>query len=290
MTETDRPQIIMVTGQAGAGHSTALKILEDEGYSTVDNLPLALVDQLVSIEVETNDKYLAFCLDARTSGFSAQSVAGLIENLRSKFDDRVKVIHLSATRAELMRRFQSTRRHHPLAKDNIIEEAIVIDEDRMAAIYPLADISIDSTKTSPTVLRQQLLNGLNIAEKQSMSVSVMSFAYKNGLPANADYVFDMRFLRNPHWDPELRELTGEAKAVSSYVQADQGFDDFFHHLVSMSGLFLNRARKDGRAHLHFAFGCTGGKHRSVTTAHAFATWLAQEGHKVVLSHRELLEN
>ena len=135
-----------------------------------------------------------------------------------------------------MRRFQSTRRHHPLAKDNITEEAIVIDEDRMTAIYPL-NVSIDSTKTSPTVLRQQLLNGLNIAEKQSMSVSVMSFAYKNGLPANADYVFDVRFLGNPHWDPELRELTGEAKAVSSYVQADQGFDDFFHHLVSIVAYF-----------------------------------------------------
>lgn len=285
--DTDKPQIIMVTGQAGAGHSTALKILEDEGYSTVDNLPLALVDQLVSIEVETNHKYLAFCLDARTSGFSAKSVAGLIENLRSKFNQSIKVIHLSATRAELMRRFQSTRRHHPLAKDNIIEEAIVIDEERMAAIYPLADVTIDSTKTSPSALRQQLLSGLHIAEKQSLSVSVMSFAYKNGLPSNADYVFDVRFLRNPHWDPELRDLTGEARAVSSYVQADQGFDDFFYHLISMSSLFVNRARKDGRAHLQFAFGCTGGKHRSVTTACAFAKWLEQEGHKVTISHWEL---
>ena len=285
--ETDRPQIILVTGQAGSGHSTALKILEDEGYSTVDNLPLALVDQLVSIEVETDGKYLAFCLDARTSGFSAQSVAGLIENLKAKFSDTVKVIHLSATRAELMRRFQSTRRHHPLAKDNIIEEAIVIDEERMSVLQPLADITIDSTCASPSSLRQQLLNGLNIAEKQSMSVHVMSFAYKNGLPDNADYVFDVRFLRNPHWDPELRALTGEVKAVSSYVQADQGFEDFFHHLISMSNLFLDRARKDGRAHLHFAFGCTGGKHRSVTTARAFATWLEKEGHEVIMSHREL---
>ena len=285
--ETDRPQIILVTGQAGSGHSTALKILEDEGYSTVDNLPLALVDQLVSIEVETDGKYLAFCLDARTSGFSAQSVAGLIENLKAKFSDTVKVIHLSATRAELMRRFQSTRRHHPLAKDNIIEEAIVIDEERMSVLQPLADITIDSTRASPSSLRQQLLNGLNIAEKQSMSVHVMSFAYKNGLPDNADYVFDVRFLRNPHWDPELRALTGEVKAVSSYVQADEGFEDFFHHLLSMGELFLDRARKDGRAHLHFAFGCTGGKHRSVTTACAFAAWLEKEGHKVIISHREL---
>ena len=285
--DTDRPQIILVTGQAGAGHSTALKILEDEGYSTVDNLPLALVDQLVSIEVETDGKYLAFCLDARTSGFSAQSVAGLIENLKAKFHDTVKVMHLSATRAELMRRFQSTRRHHPLAKENIIEEAIMIDEERMSALRPLADITIDSTAASPSSLRQQILKGLNISEKQTMSVHVMSFAYKNGLPDNADYVFDVRFLRNPHWDPELRALTGEVKAVSSYVQADQGFEDFFHHLISMSNLFLDRARKDGRAHLHFAFGCTGGKHRSVTTARAFAAWLEKEGHEVIMSHREL---
>ena len=287
MTEVNLPSFILITGQAGAGHSTALKILEDEGYVTVDNLPMALVDQLVAIEVETGRRKLAICIDARTSGFDKVALERLITNSKSKFGDAAKVIHLSASRNELARRYQSTRRTHPLAKNNVIEEAILFDQEQMFQILPFADVAIDTTSISPTALRQALLDGLQIGDEEGITVELMSFAYKNGVPDNADYVFDVRFLRNPHWEPELREKTGEDKSVMDYITSDQGFEMFFEPLKKISELVLERARKDGRPYVRIAFGCTGGKHRSVAVSKSFALWLSKDGHNVSLVHREL---
>lgn len=281
------PSIVLITGQAGAGHSTALKILEDEGYITVDNLPLALVDQLVAIEVEMGGRDLAFCLDARTSGFDTDALTRLITNLKAKFNDNMKVVHLTASRSEITRRFLSTRRLHPLAKEHMIEEAILLDQERMSDLLPLANVAIDSTAISPTALRQALLDGLHISGQDTLTVQVISFAYKNGIPENADYVFDIRFLRNPHWEPDLRALTGQDEKVAVYVTTDQAFDRFVSHLTQMSSLILDRASRDGRPHLTFAFGCTGGKHRSVAVASVFGEWARTQGHSIQITHREL---
>lgn len=281
------PSIILITGQAGAGHSTALKILEDEGFVGVDNLPLALVDQLVAIEVEIERHNLAFSVDARTSGFDVPALQNLITNLRKKFEVGIKVVHLTASQLEIMRRYQSTRRHHPLGAHTMLEEAIAIDHERMTEIVPHADLVIDSTAISPNALRQALLGGLGMAQHNSANLRVISFAYKQGVPENADYVFDMRFLRNPHWSPALRDMTGAAQEVSSYIQLDQNFDRFFSPLTQMSAPILERALRDGRPQITFAFGCTGGKHRSVATAIAFQEWANKEGHEVTLIHREL---
>ena len=284
------PSIILITGQAGAGHSTAVKILEDEGFMSVDNMPLSLVDQLVAIEVETEGNQLVFCVDARTSGFDVAALTRLIANLRQKFDQAVKVVHLTASQLEIMRRYQSTRRQHPLSDGHMLEEAILLDQERMAQISPQADLVIDSSALSPNALRRALLGGLGMAQNDSAKVRVMSFAYKNGMPEAADYVFDMRFLRNPHWSPELREMTGAHDDVSRYVRSDQNFDVFFKNLLGMSAPILMRALRDGRPQITFAFGCTGGKHRSVATAIAFSQWAKTEGHDVSLSHRELVKD
>ncbi|MGC6517822.1 MAG: RNase adapter RapZ [Candidatus Puniceispirillaceae bacterium] len=285
--ETRSPTIVLITGQAGAGHSTALKILEDEGFVTVDNLPLALVDQLVAIEVETEGHDLAFCVDARTSGFDVTGLLRLVENLHKKFGSEAKVVHLSASRAEITRRYQSTRRHHPLAKDNVLEEAILTDQERMAQIKPHADVLIDSTAISPNALREALLQGVDMSPAENMAVRVVSFAFKQGIPTNSDYVFDVRFLRNPHWEPELRAMSGKEDKVADYIQSDEGFDMFLSHLTGMSAPIIERALKDGRALLTFSFGCTGGKHRSVASAIAFEKWLTRQGYKTELLHREL---
>lgn len=281
------PSIILISGQAGAGHSTALKILEDEGFVSVDNLPLALVDQLVAIEVETEGHDLAFCIDARTSGFDITALNRLIANMRQKFGNAFQVVHLSASQLEILRRFQSTRRHHPFAKDHTLEESIALDEARMSEIMPQADVQIDSTKLSPNALRRALLSGLGMRQGQSARVQILSFAYKHGLPESSDYVFDMRFLRNPHWSPELRSQTGEAEAVRAFIEADAHFDQFFKHLMNMAAPILASAMREGRPQVTFAFGCTGGKHRSVASAIAFEKWVKEEGHEAVLSHREL---
>ena len=286
--DQEAPSIILVTGQAGAGHSTALKILEDEGFVGVDNLPLALVDQLVALEVETQGRQLAFCVDARTSGFDVLALERLIANLHQKFGKAARVLHLTASQIEIMRRFQSTRRHHPLSKEHELEEAIALDHERMTEIAPHADLVIDSTAISPNALRQAILGGLSISQTYSANIRILSFAYKQGVPETADYVFDMRFLRNPHWSAELRAMTGEAAEVSRYVSSDQNFDSFFTNLKGMARPIIDRALYDGRPQITFAFGCTGGKHRSVATAIAFQNWAQAEGHDVSISHRELL--
>lgn len=281
------PSIILISGQAGAGHSTALKILEDEGYVSVDNMPLALVDQLVAIEVETEGHDLAFCVDARTSGFDITALNRLIQNMRQKFGAAFQVVHLSASQLEILRRFQSTRRHHPFAKDHMLEEAIALDEARMAEIMPQADVRIDSTKLSPNALRRALLSGLGMRQEQSAKVQIISFSYKQGVPEGADYVFDMRFLRNPHWSPDLRAKTGEDAGVRAFIAADEYFDQFFVNLIGMSAPILASCMRDGRPQVTFAFGCTGGKHRSVASAIAFENWVKAEGHEAMLMHREL---
>lgn len=282
-----QPSVILVLGQAGAGHSTAVKILEDEGFMSVDNMPLALVDQLVALEVETEGNDLVFCVDARTSGFDIQALQRLIENLRQKFDTAFKVVHLSATPLEILRRFQSTRRNHPLAGEHQLEEAIALDYERMSELRTLADVTINSTATSPNALRRALLNGLEIEQVNSAQIRVLSFAYKEGLPEGADYVFDMRFLRNPHWAPDLREMTGEAEEVANYVAADEHFESFCRDLKRLSVPIFKGALRDNRPQITFAFGCTGGKHRSVAMAVYFAAWAKAEGHNVSILHREL---
>ena len=282
------PSVVLITGQSGAGHSTALKILEDQNYVTVDNLPLALVDQLVAIEVETERHQLAFCVDARTSGFDPAALTRLITNLKAKFADDVKIIHMSASQSELLRRYQITRRNHPLSHSHMIEEAIALDFDRMAEIRALSDLKIDTTSISPTMLRQTILGGVGVLGHRTLTIQSVSFSYKNGVPDTADYVFDMRFLRNPHWDPQLRSLTGEDEQVQKYIQDDRQFDDFCGHLTSLLRPILDRALSDGRTQLTIAFGCTGGKHRSVTMAHWFNQWAMAEGHDAKTRHRELI--
>ena len=281
------PRVILITGQAGAGHSTTLKLLEDQGYVSVDNLPLSLVDQLVAIEVETQNKQLALCVDSRTSGFEPQAILRLIDNLTTKFSDEFKHVHLTASEPELIRRYQSTRRAHPLAGDYPIEQAIALDHERMDNVRAVANVIIDSTAISPMALRTALLSGLAIELAEKLSVRLISFGYKSGLPEAADYVFDTRFLRNPHWDHALRSMTGKDEDVFTYIASDQGFDILFKGLQAMVPHILERAIQDARPQLSFAFGCTGGRHRSVACAEHFAQWLKKEGHHVVMDHREL---
>ena len=292
MTETSNkmkapPRVILITGQAGAGHSTTLKLLEDQGYISVDNLPLSLVDQLVAIEVETQGKQLAVCVDSRTSGFEPQAILRLIDNLTTKFADEFKHVHLTASAPELLRRYQSTRRAHPLAGDYAIEEAIALDQERMDAVRVVANVIIDSTAISPMALRTALLGGLGIELVDRLSVRLISFGFKSGLPEAADYVFDVRFLRNPHWDQGLRSLTGRDEDVFTYIASDAGFEVFFKGLSAMVPHILEKAILDARPQLSFAFGCTGGRHRSVACAEYFAKWLEKEGHIVTIDHREL---
>jgi len=281
-------QLVIVIGQSGSGHSTALDILEDAEFTAVDNLPLALVDQLVALSVETEKTELAIGVDLRTAGFEPETIVRLVTNLKSSMQDRCQLVLIEATTEELLRRYKATRRRHPMAEQtDSLEQAIELDRKSLAAVSHLADIHIDSTGRAPADFRRELLSRLGLSDEDKVLITAQSFSYKKGLPESADYVFDMRFLDNPHWQFELRAKTGRDQDVKTFVEADPRFKPFMDKLTDMIENTLPTQTGDGRPHLTIAFGCTGGKHRSVVAAEWFARWAETLPIPVSVFHREI---
>ena len=281
-------ELVVVFGQSGAGLSTALDILEDVGFNSVDNLPLALVDQLVSLSVETEHKKLAIGVDLRTSGIDAASMIRLADNVKQRIGARCQFVLVEASADELIKRYQATRRRHPLLIDqNNLQEAIATDRAFMRDIAHIADIVIDSTEMAPTGFRAILLSRLGITPEQTVILTIMSFSYRKGLPDTADFIFDMRFLNNPHWQPQLRAMTGCDKEVIDYVCRDDSFLPFMEHVAQIVSSVLGRLDDEGRPHLTFGFGCTGGKHRSVSAAEWLSAWAENNAIPYQVIHREL---
>ena len=284
----DAVQLVIVIGQSGSGHSTALDILEDADFTAVDNLPLALVDQLVALSVETEKSKLAIGVDLRTAGFDPETIIRLVTNVKSSLQERCQVVLIEATTAELLRRYKATRRRHPMAEQtDTLEQAIELDKASLSAVRHLADIHLDSTGRAPADFRRELLARLGLSDEDKVQLTAQSFSYKKGLPESADYVFDMRFLHNPHWQFELRAKTGLDDDVQSYVQTDPRFQLFMDKVTEMIAGTLPSETGDGRPHLTIAFGCTGGKHRSVVCAEWFAKWAMAQSLSVSVFHREL---
>lgn len=280
--------LVIVIGQSGSGHSTALNCLEDAGFSAVDNLPLALVDQLVGLVVETEKKQLAIGVDLRTSGFDLDAIARLVENLKDRLQDRCQIVLTRAKRAELVRRYQATRRRHPLQDSyGDLAEAIEADKQLVTQISHLADIEIDSTDYSPAEFCSALLAGLGIANEQAAPLTIMSFSYRRGLPQGADFIFDTRFLSNPHWQAKLRDKTGLDEDVQDFIMMDEHFLPYMQRVAKILEGIFPRLRQDGRAQVVIGFGCTGGRHRSVTAALWFAKWAKAEEIETLVLHREL---
>ena len=283
-------RLVLVTGLAGAGYSTALGILQDKGYLAVDNLPMALIDQLVGLEVEAAGKKVAVSIDGRTSGFDASKLRSLMEDFRGRLGDRVRMVYLAASRDELFRRYNATRRHHPLSTSGEAEgldEALELDSQRMAPLNPIADASIDTSGTSPSDFRRTLLEAIGEAAAEPLPVRVQSFSYRMGVPADADLVLDMRFLENPHWAPGLAGKTGLDKEVQAFIRSDPAFKDGIAHIGKFLALVLPRFSAEGRPQLSIATGCTGGRHRSVFAALELAGMLEKMGHPVPLLHRDV---
>ena len=281
-------QLVIVIGQSGSGHSTALDILEDAEFTAVDNLPLALVDQLVALSVETENTKLAIGVDLRTAGFDPETIVRLVTNLKSSMQDRCQVVLIEATTEELLRRYKATRRRHPMAEHtDSLEQAIDLDRSSLAAVTHLADIHIDSTGRAPADFRRELLARLGLGDEDKVQLTAQSFSYKKGLPESADYVFDMRFLNNPHWQFELRTKTGLDQDVQAFVEADPRFQPFMDKVTEMIAGTLPSQTGDGRPHVTIAFGCTGGKHRSVVCAEWFSNWADAHNLSVSVFHREI---
>ena len=280
-------RIIVVIGPSGAGKSTALNALEDAGFSAVDNMPLSLIDQYIALEVEIAKRRIVLAVDMRTTGFEKKVVKGLIQNLKSKFMDACQIVYIHAHPSEIIKRYQTTRRHHPLVNAGNLNEAIEIDFAAMDGLDAFADIILDSTDSDPSGFRAILLSRLGLPALNPVPLSISSFSFRKGVPEAVDYVFDTRFLNNPHWQEELRHLTGIDRKVQDFVQADIGFQSFMSNVIQIIELVLPALQRTGRPQLGVAFGCTGGRHRSVTSAKYLASWATEKQIKHVLEHLEL---
>ena len=286
MTDRDA-RLIVVTGASGAGLSTALKILEDSAVKAVDNLPLAMIDDLVDIELGKGGRSLAVGFDARTTGFSPDAARTLVERLRGAFDKRFTLVFIEASRDDLMRRFNATRRQHPLGEGLDLAAAVKADLARMADLAPLADIRLDTSGARPADLRLQLLAGLGIEALAPVQVRVLSFSYRRRIPEFSDIVMDMRFADNPYWQHGLAGRDGRDKKVAAFLDGDKSAAAVMADFKSMLDRMLPRVSHEGRPVLSIAFGCTGGRHRSVWAAEKAAGWLREAGHGVEVVHRDI---
>lgn len=281
-----RGRVVLVTGLSGAGMSVALKALEDLGYEAVDNLRLSLVPALIQ-QADPKRRPLALVIDSRTRDFSAQAFLDELAELQARDDLDVRLVFLDCGDEVLQRRFTETRRRHPLAVDRTVPDGI---QRERALLFPLkehADLTIDTTQLSIHDLRRILSGNFQRDAQAALQVFVTSFSFRLGLPREADLVFDVRFLTNPHYDPALRPLTGLDPAVAARVESDADFPAFFRNLTELLRPLLPRYNQEGKSYLTIAIGCTGGKHRSVFVAERLAAWLADLGIRVNLSHREL---
>ncbi|MFD1624599.1 RNase adapter RapZ [Azospirillum griseum] len=279
-------RIVLVTGLSGAGMSVALKALEDLGYEAVDNLRLSLVPALLQ-QADPRRRPLALVIDSRTRDFSAQSFLDEVTALRATTDLDVRLVFLDCGDEVLQRRFTETRRRHPLAEDRTVPDGIARERTLLHPLKEQADVTIDTTQLSIHDLRRILSGHFQRDAQAALQVFVTSFSFRLGLPREADLVFDVRFLTNPHYDPALRPLTGLDPAVAARVAGDGDFPAFFEHLTGLLRPLLPRYVQEGKSYLTIAIGCTGGKHRSVFVAERLAAWLKELGVRVNLNHREL---
>ncbi|MGB1548702.1 MAG: RNase adapter RapZ, partial [Alphaproteobacteria bacterium] len=230
---------------------------------------------------------LAVGIDVRTRDFNVENVLEGIESLSAFKDLKLQLIFLDCDDEVLVRRYEETRRRHPVGGERPVLDGIAHERQLLAALRERADFVFNTTKLSPWELRQLLKEAFGDEGAGETLLFLTSFAYANGLPREADLVFDVRFLNNPHYDPALRPLTGRDKEVGDYVSADPGFDSFFDSLTQMLGLLLPRFEKEGKSYLTIAVGCTGGKHRSVFITEKLRDWLEGQGKRVSVRHRDL---
>lgn len=286
MSEEKPPRpVILLTGMSGAGLSTALKSFEDLGYEAVDNLRLGLIGELV--DASAGGKPLAVAIDTRNANFSIPEVLNVYRAIKGRENVAAKLVFLECSDETLQRRFTETRRRHPLAADRPVTDGIRREREMLWLLRDEADQVIDTSAFSLHDLRRQIAGHFRFDPEAGLSIFVMSFAYRQGLPREADLVFDVRFLANPYWETPLRAQTGQDPGVAAYIKKDKYYQSFTEHLQGLLLPLLPRYQQEGKSYLTIAFGCTGGRHRSVFIAEECATFLAQKGYIVGIGHRDL---
>lgn len=285
MREILSQRVVMVTGPSGAGRSSAINALEDLGYEAIDNLPMSLIPRL--LDGPPLPRPLALGLDVRNRDFSSDTLIEVVDTLHRQPGVVSELLYLDCSIDTLVRRFSETRRRHPLSPDDTPMTGILHERALLDPLRNRADVLIDTSDLTPHALRAEIAHWFGPRDGRPMALSVQSFSYKRGLPRGVDMVFDCRFLANPHWQPELRPLDGRDPSVAAHVEADPRFTPFFDRVLDLVGSLLDDFVDEGKSSLTIAFGCTGGKHRSVALAEKFSAALAQKGWRVSKRHREL---
>jgi RNase adapter protein RapZ len=286
-----RQCVLLVTGMLGAGKTTALRVLEDLGWEAIDNFPVRLLERLIDRipAASSNDPHapLAIGFDARTRGFNPHDIIARVKKLSGRADLEVTTLFLDCTTRELERRFNETRRRHPLAADMPVTSGIAAERELLEPLRRWADSVIDTTPFATNELQQVIRERFAPSTGKAITVTVSSFGFSRGMPPVADLVFDMRFLDNPHWIEELRELTGQDAPVGEHIRRDPAFDEAFARIRDLILFLLPRYQAQGKAYVHIAFGCTGGRHRSVFLVEQIGAALRAAGFSPTLLHRNL---
>ena len=284
MAETHRlPRLLLVTGMSGAGKSTVLDALEDLGWDVVDNLPVDLLDGFVHGGAECRLAPVAVGMDVRSRGFDADTLADRVRGISGV---EAELLYLDCAGGELIRRYDETRRMHPLAPDRPAEDGIARERALTARLKESADSVLDTTDLKPAELRDELMRRYGGDSDQPV-LTIASFGFARGISRTADIVFDLRFLPNPHWVDELRPLTGQDDAVRDYLLRDPAWNETMDRIESLLIDWIPRYWAAGKSYVTVAFGCTGGRHRSVAAAVEMAERLRRAGFAPNVRHRDL---
>lgn len=283
-------RLILVTGLSGAGKSSALRALEDMGYEAIDNVPLSLISSLTQRAADDPENAmegaLAIGVDIRTRAFSTETLDTIVTALRERPEIDSLLIFLGCADEVLVRRFTETRRRHPMAADRPVQAGIDRERLLMDPIRDRADFYFDTSDLSGHQLRALMEKQFHLKGSGELAISVTSFSYRRGLPRDADLVFDVRFLTNPFYEPALRDFTGQHPDVAAHIAADPEFPVFFDRMREMVLGLLPNYQREGKSYLTIAFGCTGGRHRSVFMAEKLTQILKEGGWSVTMTHRD----
>lgn len=283
MSERRVPRLLLVTGLSGAGKSTVLDTLEDMGWDTVDNLPVDLLEGFLRGGGECRVAPAAVAMDSRSRGFDPLTLPAII---RAIDGFEAELVYLDCSEGELIRRFNATRRLHPMALDRPAEDGIQRERRLTEPLRSAADIVLDTTDLSPSDIRDEIRRRY-VGQSDQPVVTIASFSFARGISRTADLVFDVRFLANPHWIDGLREQTGEDAEVRAFLEDDPAWDETIERIVSLLNDWIPRYWAAGKNYVTAALGCTGGRHRSVAAAIAVAERLRASGFAPNLRHRDL---
>ena len=281
----DNHELIIVIGQSGAGRTTVIHILDDQGFDTLDNVPVHLIPRVASRELV--DKPLALGLDIRSKSFSVQNLMKEISNWEALSRSRVVILFLQCSLDILIKRFSLTRRPHPVPGEDSLELSIKRELNLIAPLRDKADLVLDTSNTSPNELRLKLGSIFPLANNRNIQIILQSFSFRKGSPSGLDMIFDCRFLKNPNWEDDLKNLNGTDTEVKNYLYKDKSWESFNNSLIKMMSTIIPSFEREGKSYLSIGLGCTGGQHRSVFVAEQLFEHLLNKDYDVKILHTTL---